>query len=66
MKKRFFKLMLAILGLNVFTACYGPAPIDYPEPEYGVPAPEVEETTTKENDGAAEAEGETVDAEELL
>lgn len=26
MKKAFFKLMLVVLGLNVFTACYGPAP----------------------------------------
>ena len=26
MKKAFLKLMLVILGLNVFTACYGPAP----------------------------------------
>lgn len=34
MKKAFFKLMLLILGLNVFTACYGPAPGgDWEEPE---------------------------------
>jgi hypothetical protein len=36
MKKAFFKLMLVVLGLNVFTACYGPAPgwqEDYPDPE---------------------------------
>lgn len=26
MKKAFFKLLLLVLGLNVFTACYGPAP----------------------------------------
>ena len=62
MKKRFFKLMLAILGLNVFTACYGPAPIDYPEPEYGVPAP-VEESASSADASAAEADGETVQAE---
>jgi len=26
MKKAFFRLMGIVLGLNVFTACYGPAP----------------------------------------
>lgn len=26
MKKAFFRLMGLVLGLNVFTACYGPAP----------------------------------------
>ena len=26
LKKAFFRLMLVVLGLNVFTACYGPAP----------------------------------------
>lgn len=34
MKKAFFKLMLLVLGLNVFTACYGPAPGgEWEEPE---------------------------------
>lgn len=33
MKKLFLKIMALVLGLNVFTACYGPAPYpgDYPE-----------------------------------
>ena len=26
MKKAFFRILGLILGLNVFTACYGPAP----------------------------------------
>ena len=26
MKKAFFRLMGLVLGLNVFTSCYGPAP----------------------------------------
>ncbi len=34
MKKAFFRLMLLVLGLNVFTACYGPAPGgDWAEPD---------------------------------
>ena len=31
MKKTFFRLMLTLLGLNLFTACYGPAPGVYRE-----------------------------------
>ena len=30
MKKAFLKLMVLVLGLNVFTACYGPA-LPYPD-----------------------------------
>lgn len=33
MKKAFLRLMVLVLGLNVFTACYGPAPYPYGEPE---------------------------------
>lgn len=36
MKKAFFRFLGIILGLNVFTACYGPAPggnWDYDEPK---------------------------------
>jgi len=35
MKKAFVRLMALVLGLNVFTACYGPAPYpgDYPDDE---------------------------------
>lgn len=42
MKKAFFKLLLVILGLNVFTACYGPAP------GWQGDAPEIEETEQTE------------------
>ena len=28
MKKAFVKLLCLLLGLNVFTACYGPAPVE--------------------------------------
>ena len=31
MKKAFLKLMLLVLGLNVFTACYGAPPAQYQE-----------------------------------
>ena len=31
MKKAFLKLMLLVLGLNVFTACYGAPPVQYQE-----------------------------------
>lgn len=38
MKKAFFRLMGLVLGLSVFTACYGPAPggWDYDGPEEAV------------------------------
>lgn len=38
MKKAFLKLMLLVLGLNVFTACYGAPPTQYQE------LPDVENT----------------------
>ncbi|MBR4809114.1 MAG: hypothetical protein IK031_02410 [Bacteroidales bacterium] len=45
MKKAFFRLMGLVLGLNVFTACYGPAPGNW---EYQDP---VEQTDESEEDG---------------
>ena len=47
MKKAFFKIMLVVLGLNVFTACYGPAPgwQDEPVPD-----------ETEQTDGSKAAE----------
>ena len=41
MKKAFLKLMCLVLGLNVFTACYGPAPYPY----------DPEDDQTEQNDG---------------
>ncbi len=38
MKKAFLKLLLLVLGLNVFTACYGAPPAQYQE------LPDVENT----------------------
>lgn len=52
MKKAFFKLMLLILGLNVFTACYGPAPGgDWEEPEQ-----QQTELTDTDGDGIPDGE----------
>ncbi len=48
MKKAFLKLMLLVLGLNVFTACYGAPPAQYQE------LPDVE--TAGEEVAAAEEE----------
>lgn len=53
MKKAFFKLMLLVLGLNVFTACYGPAPGgDWNLPE----DPEQTEVTDADGDGVPDNE----------
>ena len=54
MKKAFFKFLLVFLGLNLFTACYGPAPgvIEYQEPEQT----EQTETTKAEDEVQAEEE----------
>lgn len=46
MKKAFFRLMLTLLGLNLFTACYGPAPGVYRE---------MDETIEAESGDGAEA-----------
>jgi len=32
MKKIILRILLLICGLNVFTACYGMPPVDWPEP----------------------------------
>lgn len=32
MKKAILRILLLIFGLNVFTACYGMPPADWPEP----------------------------------
>ena len=59
MKKAFFKLMLVVLGLNVFTACYGPAPGWTDED------PELQEQTTDETKAAdEEAQGAEESAQE--
>jgi len=42
MKKKVLRVLLLICGLNVFTACYGMPPGDWPEP---VPVSEEEEQT---------------------
>ena len=52
MKKAFFKLLLVVLGLNVFTACYGPAPGWQDMP----PADETEQT--EDTKAAVEEAGE--------
>ena len=51
MKKAFLKLMLLVLGLNVFTACYGAPPAPYQE------LPDVEVT----GEEAAAADEEVMD-----
>lgn len=53
MKKAFFRLMGIVLGLNVFTACYGPAPGAW----------EYEEEAVEQTDDSEE-EGEETKAEE--
>lgn len=58
MKKVFLRIMMLVLGLNVFTACYGPAPYVYDEAENteqteGTKAPE-EEEASEEEAGATE------------
>lgn len=60
MKKAFFKLMLVVLGLNVFTACYGPAPIEYRDAEEteisdGTKAADTPQTEEAAEEAASEA-----------
>ena len=62
MKKAFFKLMLLVLGLNVFTACYGPAPGGWP---YDDPVEETsDETKAAEEEEAPAAEESSESTEE--
>ncbi|MBO4671769.1 MAG: hypothetical protein J5640_08040 [Bacteroidales bacterium] len=57
MKKWFFRLLGIILGLNVFTACYGPAPGDWSNDE---PASELTDETkaVTDTESGSEEEGE--------
>ena len=57
MKILFFRLMGLILGLNVFTACYGPAPGGWP---YDEPVEEATDDTKAATDAESggEEEGE--------
>ena len=61
MKKAFVRLLCLLLGLNVFTACYGPGPIP--------PEDLKDEVETKalleEEEPEAEAQPETEGEEEL-
>lgn len=52
MKKVFLRIMMLVLGLNVFTACYGPAPYPYDEPK---------NEATEQNETKAAAEDEESD-----
>lgn len=54
MKKAILRALLVICGLNVFTACYGMPPGDWPEPG---PDPEEESTTRAQAAEAAPMEG---------
>lgn len=58
MKKALLKLMCLVIGLNVFTACYGPAP--YPEEDADLQGTEQNAETKA---GADEAVAETETAE---
>ncbi|MBO4455167.1 MAG: hypothetical protein J5695_08190 [Bacteroidales bacterium] len=52
MKKAFFRLMGIVLGLNVFTACYGPAPGG--EWEYEEATEQTDESEEEEETKAAD------------
>lgn len=66
MKKAFFRLLLVVFGLNVFTACYGMPPGDWaptplPEEQEQSKAPELGDSDEKPGDsdeelGAEESE----------
>ena len=61
MKKAFIRLLCLLLGLNVFTACYGPGPVP--------PDDLKDEVETKalleEEDQEAEPQPETEDEQQL-
>jgi len=48
MKKKILRVLLAICGLNAFTACYGMPPGDWPEPipQEDLPG-DIQDTLTK-------------------
>lgn len=54
MKKAFLRILCLLLGLNVFTACYGPS-----IPEREKMEAELAEAEAATSEGEAPAEGET-------
>ena len=64
MKKAFFRLMGLVLGLSVFTACYGPAPGGWPYDD--AEQPDTQDTNppsdTKADDGTVVAVEEAPEA----
>ena len=59
MKKALLKLMCLAIGLNVFTACYGPAPYPENKDEEGT-----EQAETKADAGEAAPEAEAAETPE--
>ena len=55
MKKAFFRILGLILGLNVFTACYGPAPGEwqYQDPD------QIENSDNQDSSESSEEEEES-------
>ncbi|MBO4625557.1 MAG: hypothetical protein J5646_08745 [Bacteroidales bacterium] len=61
MKKAFIRLLCLLLGLNVFTACYGPGPI----PPDNLKEDVETKALLEEEDQEAEPQPETEDEQQL-
>ena len=61
MKKAFIRLLCLLLGLNVFTACYGPGPI----PPDNLKEDMETKALLEEEDQEAEPQPETEDEQQL-
>ena len=63
MKKAILRILLVICGLNVFTACYGMPPGDWPEP---TPLPEEQEQTKAPVQSAEDLDPEESDITDVI
>jgi len=55
MKKVFLRIMILVLGLNVFTACYGTAPYPYGEPENEITKQDETKVAVEDEESGEEA-----------
>jgi len=64
MKKAILRVLLLICGLNVFTACYGMPPGEWPEPTSAPEEQEQEQTKVSEQTKASEQPAEVPNQED--
>ena len=56
MKKTILRILILVFGLNLFTACYGTLPKDFPEPSPISEQQEQNDSSDRQNDDSKHEE----------